>query len=159
AGAMRIDSKTTLDGKPAEESEPLTIHWEKSMLIYGREAEFNVSIEAERGNEKLACNTLRAWFDRPIPLKEGNKGGESPKVQTLLCDQNARVENTVLETGTGKLLKYERLESLVISTEAIERDDGQPQHAKDSNDYQIVRAGPAGLFRIAQRGGTDPLAP
>jgi hypothetical protein len=159
AGAMRIDSKTTLDGKPAEDVEPLDIHWEKSMLLYGKYAEFNVGIQAQRGEEKMACNTLCVSFDRPIPLKEGNKGGESPKVKNLLCDQNARAENTVKELGTGRLLKYERLESPVITTEAIEQDEAPPPpQTKDNNGWQIVRAGQGGRFRIVQRGGTDPLA-
>ena len=167
AGAMRIDSKTTLDGKPSDKSAPLDIHWEKSMLIWGREAEFNVGIQATQDKTtpeqatlekaRMACNTLRVWFDRPISLKEGNKGEESPKVQTMLCDQNARVINEVYEGG--KLIKFERLESPTISTEAIEPDEAHAHNAADnSNEGHIVRAGQGGLLRLVQHGGTDPLA-
>ncbi len=166
AGAMRIDSTTTLSGKPLDKSQPLTIQWQKSMLVHGRYAEFNVGIQATQDQPtqdsdaldqaRMACNTLRVNFDRPISLKEGNKGEQSPKVQTLLCDQNARVEELVYEHG--KLVKYERLEAPTISESALQFLDDDQRKPGQTDAGNEVRASGPGVFRTVGVGGIDPLA-
>jgi hypothetical protein len=170
-GAMEIDSETSLSGKPLEEREPLKILWQKSMLVHGIYAEFNVGIQAEqqqhqlatadkpatRSPAKMACNTLRVYFDKPISLKEGNnKGEESPKVQSLLCDQNARVSEETYENG-NKLVKYTRLEATTIQQLTLAPPDEDPHNPAKKDAGNELRASAPGWLIVVQQGGIDPL--
>jgi lipopolysaccharide export system protein LptA len=162
AGGMQIDSETTLSGKPLDHSEPLRIDWQKSMFLQGRSAEFTGGIHATQNQAKMACNVLQVAFDKPISLKEGNKSGESPKVKTLWCNENAHVEDVTYEGGKedGKLMKYERLGPVpLIVFESLDPDEEDLKKPKPSDGGNQVRTPGPGTLRIVQRGGADPLAP
>src|SRR5262249_33798794 len=90
------------------------------------------------------CQTMQVWLDRPVSLKEGERGGPPAKVRNLVCDQMVRVEETDIEKG--KLVKYQRLEGPEMSVD---------------NEEGIVKASGPGLVITLQRGdaGLDPGAP
>jgi lipopolysaccharide export system protein LptA len=170
AGAMIVNSKTTLSGQPLDRSVPLTIQWDKSMFLAGRYAEFSGNVQATQEPEQepapgeaydkgwMACNVLHVNFDRPISLKEGNKGDKSPQVERLLCEEKSRVEERAYEGK--KLTKYQRLESRNIEFEALEPDGpGDMPKAGPAKAGHKVYASGGGKLIFVQRGGTDPLAP
>jgi len=170
AGAMIVSSKTTLSGQPLERSVPLTIQWEKSMFLQGRYAEFSGNIQATQEPEQepapgqphdkgwMACNVLHVNFDRPVSLKEGNKGDKSPQVEKLLCEDKSRVEERAYEGK--KLMKYQRLEAPYIQFEALEQEGPEEaRKANPNNPGHRVYASTGGKLIFVQRGGADPLAP
>jgi hypothetical protein len=90
-GAMLMLSDTNFDGAKLAKPTPLTVHWRDAMYFNGMNAEFQGDVEAEQKEEhsRLLCRNMTVAFDRPISLKEGNKGGPSPKVDKLLCEGQA----------------------------------------------------------------------
>jgi hypothetical protein len=168
AGAMLINSKTTLSGQPLEKSVPLTIQWQKSMFLQGRYAEFSGGITATqdpepapgqpRGEGRMACNVLHVNFDRPISLKEGNKGDKSPQVEKLLCEGESLVEEATHEGK--KLTKFQRLVAPYIQFEALDQDPAEEARKANAGKtgHQVLASG-GGKLTFVQRGGADPLAP
>jgi lipopolysaccharide export system protein LptA len=65
------------------------------MLFEGKVAEFYGNVQATQENSRLLCQKMIANFDRPVSLKEGNKGGQNPKVDNLMCDQSVEIEERV----------------------------------------------------------------
>ncbi|MFL5245588.1 MAG: hypothetical protein ACJ8FY_26125 [Gemmataceae bacterium] len=139
-GAMVIDSDTDFEGNKLGKTVPLTIHWSKHMFFSGQYAEFHGGIQAEQQNARLACQTLRVNLDRPISLKEGNKG-EPAKVQDLICDESVKVRDvTVLDK---KIVKDQRIECGVLDV--------------DKKAGTVIARLP-GFVRIWQPGLKDPLS-
>ncbi len=139
-GAMKMDSDKDFQGHALKEPTPLTVHWSKSMYFDGREAEFHGGVQAEQQNSRLLCKSMQATLDKYVSLKEGNKGGQSAKVRTLVADQSVIVEDTELDPK-GKLVKYQRLEC--------------PELSVDNEEGEVHASGP-GLLRILQRGSEEP---
>ncbi len=170
AGAMQMDSNTSLDGKPLLDEKasrpgkpvyrtvPLTVHWSEEMFFQGANAEFTGNIQAEQENARLACQSLQVYFDRPISLKEGARGDQPAKVRNLVGFKDVRVEDKTLDAH-NKLQKYQLLEGRSITMDTVPRDDNGPRPqgaSKDAND--VTLSGP-GSVRILQQGGADPIAP
>ncbi len=107
AGAMTMDSKTDLQGHPLTKPVPLTIYWKKDMLFTGKHAMFTEAVQADEDNARLACQNLRVSFDKPISLKEGNRGGPPPRVKELVCSEDVRIENRTFDGD--QLVRYQRL--------------------------------------------------
>ncbi len=167
SGAMRMESNTTLEGKPLGRTVPLTIHWSQDMLFQGDHAEFRGNINAEQESALLACQFLQVFFDRPISLKEGNRGDHPPKVRNLVGDKEVRVEDKVVERD--RLQKYQLLEGRSITMNTVPRDDAPPSLStpgargekgggRGSDASEVHLSGP-GSVRILQRGGTDLATP
>jgi hypothetical protein len=109
------------------------------MFFSGQYAEFHGGIQAEQQNARMACQTLRVYFDRPISLKEGSKG-EPAKVQNLICDESVKVRDvTVVDK---KIVKDQRIECGVLD---VDKKAG------------TVFARLPGSVRIWQPGPKDPL--
>jgi hypothetical protein len=140
-GAMQVESDTNFDGVKLEKPTELTINWKDSMNFYGKNAEFRGGVQAVQEGSRLLCQEMQVAFDRPISLKEGNKGGPSPKVDKLLCDKSVRIEE---ETKEGpKLQSYKYLVAPVVDIDNTEK---------------TVNALGAGEVRIFQLGtADDPL--
>jgi lipopolysaccharide export system protein LptA len=137
-GAMQMLSTTNLDGAKLAQPTELTIHWKEAMLFNGKHAEFRGGVQAEQDNGRLLCQEMQAAFDRPVSLKEGNKGGPQPKVDKLLCDKNVQIEDAVYE-GT-RLVSYKRLVAPMVDL--------------DNADHVLTAPGP-GELRILQKGDAD----
>jgi hypothetical protein len=173
-GAMQMESQANLAGGEAPgHSVPLTVHWNRSMLFKGQFAEFNGNILAEQENSGLECQTLQVFFDRPISLKEGQKGDQPAKVRNMVCDKSVRLTETVFEGE--KLLKSQRLEAQMVEMNTLEREPGDPvpdrtpqalpnrnapkgQQQQPNTHNELKAVGP-GTVTLYQRGGADPLAP
>jgi lipopolysaccharide export system protein LptA len=159
-GAMKMDSETNFQGDVLEKAVPLTVHWSKSMLFNGESAEFYGNIQATQEKARLACHQLQVYFTRPISLKQGNRTDAPARVRNLVCHKEVRIEDSVFEVD--RLAKYQRLEALTVSMEALELDENAPSHrttpkAKSGN---AVQAWGPGNIRIWEPGtGADPLAP
>src|SRR5262249_35358699 len=121
----------------------------------------------EQENARLACQRLQVFFDRPISLKEGNRGEQSARVQNLVCDENVRVEDITREGR--RLVKYQRIEGTALSMTALKREDddprpreqargasGGPPRGSDATGAPPPAPAPV---RILQRGQVDPTAP
>jgi hypothetical protein len=160
-GFMLMQSNTTLDGKPLNRTVPLEIHWRDQMLFEGDFADFRGDVQANQENANLACQFLQVVFDKPISLKEGNRGDRPAKVRSLSGDKNVRVEDKVVELFRviidGKvemrerLQKYQRLEGSSIRMTAVPRDD---PNSKKGDANRVELSGP-GTVRILQRGGAE----
>jgi lipopolysaccharide export system protein LptA len=154
-GAMQMESNTTVSGNKTSKSEPLTVHWNDSMMFGGKFAEFHGSIQAEQDNGHLACEGLQVFFDRPISLKEGNKNEQPAKVQNMVCDRAVRIEETVLEGD--REVKYQSLNGIYVAVDTIKDDDAGPAKQDKKENSEVHASGP-GSVRIFQRGGPDPMA-
>jgi hypothetical protein len=109
------------------------------MFFSGQYAEFHGGIQAEQENARLACQTLQVTFDRPISLKEGNKG-EPAKVQVLVCDETVQVRDRTIVNK--RILKDQWIECGVLD---VDKKAG------------TVFARLPGFVRIWQPGAKDPL--
>jgi hypothetical protein len=86
----------------------------------------------------MLCESLQVTLDRVVSFKEGQKGGQSAKVEKLVADRNVVVEETVKQNG--KLVKYNRL---VCNSLAMDNKDGP-----------VNAAGP-GMVYLLQYGAVD----
>src|SRR5262245_48513162 len=127
------------------------------MLFNGKFAEFHGSIQAEQDTGRMACQALQVFFDRPISLKEGNKGQgqESPKVQHMICDRQVRIEDMKVEGK--KLLEYKWLTGQAFTMHALEPEEGRPANPKGEGN-EMKTSGP-GAVKIYQKGGAAEQAP
>lgn len=147
-GAMRLPSNTTFQGEKRKQPTELTIHWNRNMFFNGSDAQFYGGIQAEQDNARLACQTMQAFLDRPVSLKEGDRGKQPARVEKLVCDKNVRIEDTQRE-NSGKLLRYTRIDCREM--------------VSDNPEGVVVAPGP-GVVRILQYGtkneqlsGTRPM--
>jgi lipopolysaccharide export system protein LptA len=140
AGAMEMESTKDFQGNELKKPVPIRILWNKSMFFNGTYAEFHGNIQAEQESAHLTCQVLQVELDRPVSLREGQKKeGEPPaKVQKLVCDRSAFVENEQVEDGS--LIKYQRLEAPYIVTDNAEG---------------TVRASGPGVVRLHQPGAAE----
>jgi hypothetical protein len=108
-GAMHMPAKNTMDGtKPAKEGSKLVILWSKDMIFDGRHADFHGGVIAYQDESSLRCQDLEVMLDRPVSLKDGQKGGQEAKVEKMLCWLKVLVlEEKKDEKGT--LISYHRL--------------------------------------------------
>jgi hypothetical protein len=155
AGAMCLQSNTTLENKPLEKPVPLTIHWNDDMVFQGSHASFRGGIQADQNEARLACQRLQVIFDRPISLKQGMRNDRPAKVKKLVADDEVRAEDQTIVSG--KLDKYQRLSgvSMTVESETSDEPSGSDDKATDSN--TIVLSGP-GSVRILQRGSGELTA-
>src|SRR5262249_18290400 len=129
-------------GEKLSRTVPLTIHWNKSMYFNGKFAEFHGNIQADQENARMTCQSLQAFFDRPISLKENDKGQPPAKVQNLVCDKQGSVEDGVIEQG--RYAKYQRIEGPTVAYDNAEG---------------IVQASGPGHVRLLQMGDGDDQRP
>jgi lipopolysaccharide export system protein LptA len=142
AGAMQIDSNTNFRGDKLNRTVPLVITWDKNMFFENQFAEFHGGVQSEQENARMLCQSMQVFFDRPISLKQGDKGGPPAKVSKLIASQKVRVEDREIENG--KLVKYQRIEC--------------PELAVDNAEGSMQATGP-GLVRLLQRGNADTIGP
>jgi hypothetical protein len=138
-GAMQMESQSDFQGNPLKKAVPLTIHWNKSMMFNGPDAEFHGGIQATQENAHLMCQVLQVYFDKPVNLKEGNKGGDAAKVKHLICDQKVNLHDTAYEND--RVVKDQRLEC--------------PELMVDNEQNVAIAKGPNGIVRIFQPGASD----
>lgn len=155
-GAMQMESATNFQGSKLERPVPLTVHWSQRMYFNGRFADFVGNIQAEQQNARLACQVLQVLFDRPVSLKEGNRGDQPAKVRQLSCDRSVLVEDRTIERG--QLVKYQLIRGIALMMHALDPDETAPTpeaRAKEGNTIQV--SGP-GDVRTLQRDNGDPLS-
>ncbi len=140
SGAMRMLSETDFDGNKRTEPTEMTVQWKDRMLFTGMNAEFYGGVQAvqDNGNSRLLCQMMQVAFDRPISLKEGNRGSQPAKVDRLMCHQSVEVEEVRRENG--QLLSVRRLVSPLVNV--------------DNADKKVESPGP-GEVRIYQLGSAD----
>jgi hypothetical protein len=141
SGAMRMLSETDFDGNKRTEATEMTVQWKERMLFTaGMNAEFYGGVQAvqDNGNSRLLCQMMQVVFDRPISLKEGNRGGQPAKVDKLVCHQSVEVEE--IRRENGQLVSIRRLVSPVVDV--------------DNADKKVEAPGP-GEVRIYQLGSAD----
>ncbi len=168
-GAMQMESNTTFGGNKTESTVPLLVYWKDSMLFFGKFAEFHGSIQAEQGKDRLTCEALQVFFDRPISLKQGNPGDKQAKVQSLMCDKSVCIEETIMEGD--RLVKWQQLIASAVETYALEDEEEDANQGRQvqparpgtpaKNEGNQVKASAArlvpGIVRIYQPSGSDPL--
>ena len=147
AGAMTMESKTNFQGDPLTKPVPMTIYWKKEMFFTGKHAEFTEAVQADEDNARLACQNLRVSFDRPISLKEGNRGGPPPRVKKLVCSDNVRVEDRTLEGD--RVVRYQRLAATSLEMNPLEPEDDRSKADAGSDGNEIRMPGP-GELRLFQ---------
>jgi lipopolysaccharide export system protein LptA len=145
-GAMRMPSKNSFDGAPLEREVQLTINWEKSMLFDGQLAKFRGGILAEQETGHLFCQEMDVWLDHKISLREGEKRGESPKVQKLLCERDVWIEDVVHKNM--RVVSYKRMDCFQLS---LDNDN--------DNQETIANASGPGRVRIFALGANIELSP
>ena len=64
-GAMRMQSNTTLEGKPLGRTVPLIVHWSQDMLFAGEFAEFRGGIQAEQETPAWPASACRCSSTGP----------------------------------------------------------------------------------------------
>jgi lipopolysaccharide export system protein LptA len=155
-GWMKMLSNSSLadvGGKPEEKPQPapaakkpekpkeLTIHWNHDMFFDGSHALFNGGVQATQENSRLTCTDMRVFLDKPVSLKEGQKGSQPARVKKVVCDRSVRTEDLVLDTE-GKLVRKSRLLAPLL---AIDNEDGEGN-----------ASGP-GIVYLLQYGSADDL--
>lgn len=155
AGAMQMESKTNFQGEELKKPVPLTVHWSRLMEFNGQWAGFYGGAQAYQENAQLLCQALQVNFDRPISLKEGNKGDQPARVRKLVCDKSVVIEEQTVENG--QLVKYQRLLAGQMGMETLEKEPGDfTTEARSAGN--VVRASGPGEFRVLQRGGGPEAA-
>lgn len=139
-GAMNLPSNTTFEGgKPTKEGTRLTIHWNKDMLFNGRYADFHGGVVAYQDEASLKCQELQVTLDRNVSFKEGQKTGQTAKVEKLVCDKKVLIVEDKRD-AQGALIAYHRLESALLTM--------------DNQEGPITAAGPGKMIHLAF-GSTD----
>jgi hypothetical protein len=138
-GAMQMESQSDFQGNPLKKPVPLTIHWNKSMMFNGPDAEFHGGIQATQENAHLMCQVLQVYFDKPVNLKEGNKGGDAAKVKHLVCDQKVSLHDVTYEDKRVVKDQFIACNELAVDNEA----------------NRALAKGPNGIVRLYQPGAAD----
>jgi lipopolysaccharide export system protein LptA len=141
-GAMEVESDQDFDGVKLEKPTVMVIHWRDGMNFYGKNAEFRGAVQAVQENSRLLCQEMQVAFDRPISLKEGNKGGPSSKVDRLLCDRSVQIEEVTMQGPN--LQSYKRLVAPAVDIDNTEK---------------TVNASGFGEVRLYQLGTADETIP
>lgn len=139
-GAMQMETTTDFQGGKLARPVPLEVHWNKRMDFDGDSVEFHGGIQAEQGTSRLACESLQVYLDRPVSLKEGNKGGQPARARKLTCDRSVRVEEKVYAVPGGPLASYRRLDCVELTV---------------NNDDSYVHGKGPGWVRLVQPGGGE----
>lgn len=137
-GSMRMLSETNFEGAKLAQPTVLIVQWKDNMNFEGKFAEFYGNVQATQENSRLLCQRMTASFDRPISLKDGNKAGQNPKVDNLMCDQSVEIEEKVIQGE--QLVSIRRLVS--------------PYATMDNAKKLFYTSGP-GEVRIFQLGSSD----
>src|SRR5262249_11717900 len=124
--------------------------------------DFQGDVQAEQDSGRLLCQTLQAFFDKPISLKEGDKQGQSARVEKLVCDSRSATTAAADPTGQGP-----RVERLLgdkdVRAEDSGRENGKLRSYKRvesreldlDNEEGIVDAPGPGIVRIIQMGNKE----
>lgn len=144
-GAMTLPSNTTFEGaKPGKTGTRLTVHWNKNMLFNGQYADFQGGVVAYQDNSKMQCQNLQVTLDKAVSFKNGQKSGQTAKVERILCDRNVYIVDEKKD-DKGGLLQYDRFEAVEL--------------AMNNQEGRTTASGPGTVNHIA-RGPADPgLAP
>jgi lipopolysaccharide export system protein LptA len=144
AGAMRMESTSTLAGDTTTKPVPLTIYWDSTMLFDGCYADFRGGpkggVQAEQQNAHLAGQALQVFFDKPISLKEGNKNGDPARVKNMVVDHNVIIEDYAYEKDNPKKLeKFTQLQGPSVAQERLEPDPDTPRPIeRDAEGHPIL---------------------
>jgi hypothetical protein len=136
-GAMQMLTDTNLDGAKLTQPTELTIHWKDGMLFTGKSAEFRGGVQAEQDASRLLCQEMQVTFDRPISLKESDKGRPQARVDKLLCDKDVQMEE--INEVAGRLRGYKRLVAPLVD---LDNDDGTAT-APGPGEVRILQLGEA----------------
>jgi lipopolysaccharide export system protein LptA len=136
-GAMQMLSETNFDGVKLAQPTELTIQWKDGMNFYGKNAEFRGGVQAAQENSRLLCQEMQVVFDRPISLKEGDKGAPPAKVDRLLCDKSVQIEEITKEAQ--KLVGYKRLVAPAVDIDNAEK----TVHASGPGEVRLFQLGDA----------------
>jgi hypothetical protein len=136
---MDMPSNASFEGgKPAKPGTRLKVFWNNGMFFDGKEATFGGGVQAFQDSGRLKCQVLQVVLDRAVSFREGQKGSQAAKVETLVCDKKVHVEDTTRENG--KVVKYSRLVCPVVSVDNVA--------GKTS-------AGGPGIATVVQKGAVD----
>jgi len=138
-GGMQMESNANFRGEKIAKPVPLKVYWSKAMHFNGQIAEFYGGVQAEQEQSRLLCQSLQVCLDRTVSFKEGEKGGQPPKVKNMVCDTNVQVEDTTYEGD--QLRKYQKIECPELSV---------------NNEEEIVNASGWGIVRIMQPSSETP---
>lgn len=142
-GSMQLPSQGTLQGEKKDKPSDLTIHWNERMFFNGQYALFHGGVQAVQDSSNLLCQEMQVFLDRPVSFKEGEKGGQSAKVKTLVCDKSVRIEEKV-QKPNERLPNVRRLAASVVD---LNNDEGK-----------LIATGP-GFVQIHQKGPAEETGP
>jgi hypothetical protein len=130
------------------------------MFFNGDYAYFRGAVNATQEKEdaqdsaRMSCQVLQVFFDRPISLKEGNRGEQPARVKQMACDRNVHVEESIFDKD--RLVKYQKLVAPALIMHALEEEG--PRRPGQNGGNKVIVSGP-GEVRLLQYGPTDPAAP
>ena len=138
-GAMQMESTSNFQGEKLAKPVPMSVYWNQEMFFTGASAEFTDGVQAEQENAHIACQAMQVVFDQPVSLKEGNHGGPPPRVKSLTCSHQVRVDDRTLEGE--RLVRSSRLVAPDLAMNAIPSEDPDPKGQEGSDGNEILRPG------------------
>ena len=137
AGEMILESATDFQGNKLARPVPLDVLWNKTMHFDGRTVEFHGDVQTQQGLGRMRCEDLTVTLDRPVSLKEGKGGKESPRATKMTADRRVWVTQQTADKETGALTGFQRLDCAELN---VLTEDG------------VVRATGPGWARMVQPG-------
>lgn len=115
AGGMHMPSNTTFEGgKPSKPGARLTVHWTHDMIFTGQDADFNGGVVAYQDGAEMQCKTLQVALDRRVSLKEGQKNGQTAKVERVIAHHKVWILDVVKDNKDAvvsqRLLRSHQIE-------------------------------------------------
>jgi hypothetical protein len=131
-------------GKPAKPGTRLTIHWNQYMLFESKVANFHGGVFAYQDEGSLRSEALEVTLDRPVSFKEGQKGGQQPKVEKMVASMKVYVKDSTYDKDNPKkLIRYHRLVA---------------RNLEADNEKGPIRASGPGSVYLLQFGSADQSA-
>jgi lipopolysaccharide export system protein LptA len=154
-GAMHMPSNTSFEGgKAAKPGTRLTVHWTNDMFFDGQGADFHGGVVAYQDTSSMKCETLSVTFDKVISLKEGQKNGQSAKVEKLVAHGKVYIADTVHDDKKA-LKRYQRLMGHQVEFDHL----AGPANVTGPGRFYLLQPGTIEPVRDPKRIAPPPLPP
>lgn len=111
-GGMTLPVDRDMEGRAAQQPEPLSVLWRGQMRFDGRMARFERHVVARHGLQTMTTDVLDVALSGRVEF--GNASShERPQVERVICRQGVFLENRTVEAG--KLTSIDRLEAVELT--------------------------------------------
>ncbi|MGQ9573869.1 MAG: hypothetical protein ACUVUC_00995 [Thermoguttaceae bacterium] len=97
-GQLELPLDRDLGGRPLRDRRPLAIAWQHRMVLDGRTAIFEESVDAAVAGQRLRAEAVEAVFAQPIRLADPHRQPR-PELQRLCCRGGVLLEGAEFENG------------------------------------------------------------